>query len=126
MASIVEIPLSFTAASGDVTLTMPNKGEWELIGVRFNLFSQTGSAANATLRLGAASGFTNGTKEQFYESDSISMAALPINNDDNRASTGTIFTPDACSKIYARLTLNTSDTVVSYVSVYAVPYRGER
>jgi len=124
MASIREIPLDFTGTSGDVTLDMPSRGDWELVGVRCNIAA--GTVASAVLRLGTASSFTNGSKEQFYESNTISMAALPVNNDDGRAVTGTIFTPDSSSKIYARLTPLTTDTVESFVSVYAVPFRGER
>lgn len=125
MATFKDVDISVSAATtATATLTLPDTGDYELVGVRLNIASKTGAAATAILRLGNVSGFAAGAASQFYESASVSLASLPINEDDGRSGTSTFFWPDSSKKVYALLTLNASDTVSASFSVFTVPFRG--
>ena len=104
--------------STEITVPIPLKGMWILQGVALNVASKSGSAATGVLYIGTTAAFTIRSKEQIYESDSVSLASLPVNNDDMGQTVERYFIAPTNKTLYVRLVINASDTVAATVSIY--------
>jgi len=110
------------AADTDIEIVLPiSLSKIHLLkSVQLNI-STAVTAVTAVLYLGTAAGFTIRSKEQFYESDSIDLSAVPLNNDDIGDAVAAYFDVTG-GEIYARLVLNAAGTVTAHLSFFATSH----